>query len=169
MMNWLRARSRRIRINDCFSLTSIIIQNGVTHIGWRAFSRCESLRSITIPESVNEIVDEAFTDCSSLRSITIPNGVTGIGGNAFKGCTSLSSIIIPDSVTEIGCKVFEGCSSLTAIDYAGTKEQWKEIKQDCRISHEYYGDRLVDWWYEESDIKVVRCKDGELSRAELFS
>ena len=160
---------KRIRINDCFSLTSIIIQNGVTHIGWRAFSRCESLRSITIPESVNEIVDEAFTDCLSLRSITIPNGVTGIGGNAFKGCTSLSSIIIPDSVTEIGCKVFEGCSSLTAIDYAGTKEQWKEIKQDCRISHEYYGDRLVDWWYEESDIKVVRCKDGELSRAELFS
>ena len=160
---------KRILINDCSSLTSIIIQNGVTHIGWRAFSGCESLRSITIPESVNEIVDEAFTDCSSLRSITIPNGVTGIGENAFKGCTSLSSIIIPDSITKIGCKVFEGCSSLTAIDYAGTKEQWKEIKQDYRISHEYYGDRLVDQWYEESDIKVVRCKDGELSRAELFS
>ena len=100
---------------DCTSLKSITIPNGVTSIGDSAFEGCTSLTSITIPNSVTSIGSGAFIGCSSLTSITIPDSVTCIGDSAFNGCTSLTSITIPDSVTSIGESAFSGCSSLASI------------------------------------------------------
>ena len=99
----------------CSSLTSITIPNSVTSIGDYAFSGCISLASITIPDGVTNIGDWAFWDCRSLTSITIPDSVTRIGDSAFYGCSSLTSITIPNSVTSIGYEAFHSCSSLTSI------------------------------------------------------
>ena len=100
---------------NCTSLKSITIPNGVTSIGASAFSSCTSLESITISNSVTTIESFAFKACRALKSITIPNSVTSIGSHAFEYCTSLESITIPNSVTSIGTYAFSGCSSLTSI------------------------------------------------------
>ncbi len=92
---------------DCTSLTSITIPNSVTSIGYLAFAYCTRLTSISIPDSVTSIDTDAFIGCTSLTSITIPNSVTSIGGFAFYDCTSLTSIIIPNSVISIGAAVFD--------------------------------------------------------------
>ncbi len=97
------------------SVSSVVISDGVTSIGYEAFDNCSSLTSITIPNSVTSIGYGAFMGCSSLTSITIPNSVTSIGDSAFEGCSSLTSIAIPSSVTSIGDDAFKGCSSLTSI------------------------------------------------------
>jgi len=97
------------------SIKDIVIENGVTSIGNRAFYDCSSLTSITIPNSVTSIGNDAFEWCSSLTSITIPNSVTSIGNHAFDGCSSLTNITIPSSVTSIGNRAFYDCSSLTAM------------------------------------------------------
>jgi hypothetical protein len=100
----------------CNSLTSVTIGNSVTSIGDWAFADCSSLASITIPNSVTSIGDDAFYYCNSLTSVTIGNSVTSIGDEAFAHCSSLaSSITIPESVTSIGYWAFLGCSSLTSI------------------------------------------------------
>ena len=52
------------------SITSIIIENGVTSIGSFAFRSCSSLSAVTIPNSVTSIEDDAFYGCSKLTSIT---------------------------------------------------------------------------------------------------
>ena len=98
----------------CSSLSSVTIGNSVTSIGKWAFSRCSSLTSVTIPNSVTSIGDLAFAECSSLTSVTIGNSVTSIGEGAFYGC-KCTSITIPNSVTSIGEYAFFECSSLTSI------------------------------------------------------
>ena len=98
----------------CSSLTSITIPDSVTSIGYAAFSYCRSLTSITIPDSVTSIGSQAFYNCTSLTSITIPDGVTSIGDSAFSNC-GLTSITIPGSVTSIGKFAFDGCTHLTSI------------------------------------------------------
>ena len=67
-------------------IKQVIIDDGVTTIGYSAFYRCSSLTSVTIPNSVTEIGVGAFSYCSSLTSVTIPSSVTTIWHSAFYGC-----------------------------------------------------------------------------------
>jgi len=106
------------------NIKKVIINNGVTSIGNRAFWSCISLISVTIPGSVTSIEDDAFEGCSSLTSITIPASVTSIGDRTFFGCSSLTSITIPASVTSIGVSAFILCSSLTSIDVAQNNKNY---------------------------------------------
>ncbi|MBE6207773.1 MAG: hypothetical protein E7132_03770 [Rikenellaceae bacterium] len=99
----------------CTSLTSITLPEGLTTIGSSAFSGCTSLASITLPEGLTTIGDGAFSFCTSLASVTIPEGVTTIGSEAFRYCTSLTSITIPEGVTTIGRQAFWDCTSLASI------------------------------------------------------
>ena len=97
------------------AINSVIISDGITHIGNRAFSGCSALTKITIPDSVRSIGWSAFSGCTVLTSVTIPDSVTSIGWSAFSGCSALTEIIIPDSVTSIADRTFYGCSALTEI------------------------------------------------------
>ncbi len=96
-------------------IKKVVIKNGVTSIGERAFYLCRSLTSIIIPDSVTSIGKEAFSACTSLTSITIPDSVIHIGSGAFSYCIALTRITIPDGVTYIDEEVFGYCTSLTSI------------------------------------------------------
>ena len=100
---------------DCRSLTSVTISDSVTIVGEGSFCYCTSLPSVTIPDSVTSIGDWAFSDCRSLTSVTIPGSVTSIGDRAFDCCTSLTSVTISGSVTSIGKYAFDCCRSLTSV------------------------------------------------------
>ena len=100
---------------DCEHLTSITIPQGVVSIVDWAFHLCGGLVSVTIPEGVTYIGDYAFNECQSLTGIPIPKSVTRIGDGAFNGCGSLANITIPQGVTDIGGGAFNGCGSLTSI------------------------------------------------------
>ena len=99
----------------CSMLTSIIIPDGATSIGWGAFMYCRDLTSVTIPDSVKSIGEHAFQKCSGMTSAAIGNGVKSIGELAFESCASLTSITIPDSVTSIWDGAFEDCRGLTSV------------------------------------------------------
>lgn len=108
-------------------LTDVIIPDGVTSIGYSAFSGCTSLTNITIPDGVTISVDsDAFCKCPGLADkkgfviiknmlfgyfgeksdIVIPKGVTTICSGAFAENQTIKSVKIPDSVTTIGSEVF---------------------------------------------------------------
>ena len=99
---------------NCISLMSVIIPEGVTKIGWDAFSGCSNLTSVTIPEGLIEMEGAAFENCISLTSITIPEGVAYIGDMTFWGCSSLTNVVLPKGI-ETGWHIFYGCKSLTSV------------------------------------------------------
>ena len=75
----------------------VVLNEGVTSVGYYAFFRCSGLTSIEIPNSVTSIRNDAFCGCSGLTSIEIPNSVTSIGeyNQEIKGETNVE--IIPVS------------------------------------------------------------------------
>jgi len=84
-------------IGSLESITNLIIEDGVTHIGNGAFKYCSGITSVTIPNSVTSIGHEAFY-AVSLTSLTIPASVTSIGNQAFNSCVNLTSVTIPGSI-----------------------------------------------------------------------
>ncbi|MDR1156283.1 MAG: leucine-rich repeat protein [Bacteroidales bacterium] len=98
-----------------YKIKTVIIQDGVTTIGYSAFSRCHSLTAVTIGNSVQTIGACAFEDCIGLTAVTIPNSVQTIDYWAFGNCTGLTAVTIPNSVTTIGYSAFYNCSNLTTV------------------------------------------------------
>ncbi len=60
-------------IEDLYNetITKVIIQEGVTHIGNNAFGACYNLNYVSIPSTVTSIGNQAFYACTSLNKISI--------------------------------------------------------------------------------------------------
>ena len=98
------------------SITSVVVQKGVTSIGDYAFYRMDGVTFITIPDSVKSIGRVAFCQIPGVTSITIPNSVTSIGDSAFYEMTGVKgTLTIPDSVTSIGHAAFRGMTGVTSL------------------------------------------------------
>ena len=96
-------------------LKSIVIDDGVTHIGKNAFYYCYYVTSVSIADSVTSIGDYAFEEITNLTSVTLPANLTSIGSYAFRDCSKLTSVTIPASVTSIGIGAFHSTAALTEV------------------------------------------------------
>jgi hypothetical protein len=114
----------RRAFNGCTSLTSVVIPDSVTEIGYSAFADLDIPQSITIPDSATWIRDSfrlCFSRCTSLESFcgkyaTNDHRCLIVTGKLVAFAPSgLTSYQIPDSVTEIGRGAFCDCTSLKSI------------------------------------------------------
>lgn len=103
------------------SARSIIIPEGVTTIGEKAFFGDKVLQSITLPSTLTVIEEHAFSGCSNLQSIIFPDSLTKIGFSAFARCSSLASLEIPASVKKIEGMAFASCTILKTVTFLGKK------------------------------------------------
>lgn len=111
---------------QCSSLKSLIIPNGVTNLpeGYSGsyandgcFQDCANLTSITLPNQLATIPASAFANCTSLSTINIPNKVAEVGNWAFYNCTSLTKATLSTETGTIGNSAFQNCSSLSEINF----------------------------------------------------
>ena len=66
-----------------------------------AFQDCTTLTSVIIPNGVTEIQDNAFQGCTRLKTVTIPASVTLLRNCAFDACPNLQSIYFEGDAPEI--------------------------------------------------------------------
>ena len=96
------------------AVRSVVIQPGITSVGYYAFYNYSNLTSVSIPDTVTSIGAGAFQS-TGLTSVTIPGSVASIQTYAFSDCKALTSVNICEGVPVIGEKMFEYCTALTGI------------------------------------------------------
>jgi|GEM_PF-872324 len=97
------------------TITSVVMQSGLSQIGSNVFDGCTNMASVTLPSTLSTIGVEAFKGCSLLGSVTIPSGVSSLANGVFNTCSTLSTVILPSGLQTIGDSTFIGCSGLSSI------------------------------------------------------
>lgn len=134
---------------ECYdTLQTIVIPEGVTEIGMRAFCSCTALKTIVIPSSVTEIWSGAFSECSALSEIDVPSGITFIDSEVFGDCTGLDKIVIPEGVETIYDYAFLSCKSLeeVVIPESVTRIGMNAFRYCCNIKAIYVPKGKVDYY-----------------------
>ena len=65
-------------------LTEVVIEDGLTELGYGVFAYSNSLASIRLPNTLTTISSDVFEECGSLHSVTIPKSVVNISQVAFR-------------------------------------------------------------------------------------
>jgi len=100
-------------LEDGKTITTVILEEGVTSICAGAFAGCTELDHVFLPNSLRRIGASAFSGCTGLRDLFIPEYVTRIDVQAFSGCTGLKQIrlacydlyILEDAFTGVNATV----------------------------------------------------------------
>lgn len=116
-------------------LTYVVLPDKLKKIGENAF-RCTPLSgSLVIPEGVTHIGGSAFSNWGNYTEVrnnlsgtlTLPSTLTYIGGSAFEDCDFTGELILPETVDTIGSSAFVNCNYMTGelhlpsgIKYIGT-------------------------------------------------
>lgn len=110
--------------DDAFSalanVRSIVIPEGVTSIGVRAFRGCK-FEEVSFPSTLEEIGGSAFHSCSSLKTVNFAEGLKKIGGTAFCNC-AFTELTLPKSLISMGTTAIYSCQNLEKVTFADNSE-----------------------------------------------
>ena len=105
--------------SGCFknntTMESVSIPEGVTEIGFAAFSGCYNLKSVKLPKSLVKIEQSAFLGCVALQKIKYPRNARLELCNYAFGETGLIELNLPENVVLKDECVFANCGKLTKV------------------------------------------------------
>ena len=115
------------------SITSLLIEDGVTSIGSRSFQQCTSLSEVTIPPSVSIIGFDAFSGTPSMQNVYISDlcawcrisfdtdsNPMNHGAALWLNGTKVTDLVIPANITSIPAYAFYGCNSIQSVSIPNT-------------------------------------------------
>ncbi len=140
------------------SITTLTVEEGVTHLGNYAFLNMPGLTAVSLPDSLKSIGLGSFKQCPALTGVRLPQGVE-LDENSFSGCSAihtagpygsgsdfefwwtseiphhaffemdgLKTVTLPKKLKTIGYKAFEGCVALNKLVLPATV---KSIGFEC--------------------------------------
>lgn len=114
------------------------------------FQECHSLQTVHISEGVTLIPSCAFNACPALTTVTLPETLTEIDDAAFRYCYYLTSIYLPKSLQKIGAAAFKDCYALTHIYYGGTVDNFAKI--EIELMEEEFYNRTYRHHFDEATV-----------------
>lgn len=118
------------------SITTVVVESGVTTIRHSAFYECNNLISVTLPDTITEIGTEAFASCPALTTVNGPGHIDNVATGAFSKSTALPADenglivmydilvaykgsdevpVIPENVKRIGSSAFAENQTITGV------------------------------------------------------
>lgn len=94
-------------------IIAVVIGEGITEVGERAFDTFENLQSVQLPSSLRGVNQQAFYRCN-LHSVQLPEGLRYIAPFAFAG-NALTELTLPDSLRYVYRGAFQGMESLQSV------------------------------------------------------
>lgn len=110
----------------------------------------------------------------AIKNVVLEDGITGICSYAFD-YTDIVSVTLPATLTHIDYSAFDGCSDLTTVNYAGSPEQWNNIKianhndELLNATRHYYSSNASTVSSEENSIFPSTATGNDHSFAASFS
>ena len=100
------------------TITELKVNEGITSIGYKAFSDCTAITKVTLPSTLTTVASRSFYGCSKLASVTLPSALETIGEWAFYNCEALSAVNWNDlsNLKSIGQYGFNTCNGLVNVD-----------------------------------------------------
>ena len=157
------------------AIKTIVVEEGVTTIGDRAFGYSTNATSVSLPSSVTSIGDYAFISCSSLQEITIPNTIDALGTHMLYACGSLTDIYVswtsslPEWPTDFTNKSPQSSITLhvpcgtTSLYQAATGWKSYTIVEDIpNVKSGTYGPDNIEWTFDYCDSLLTITGNGEL-------
>lgn len=116
------------------TMTSLVIEKGITSIGNNAFAGCEKLNSVQYPDSgFISIGDYAFSG-AKVKYPNLPNTLTHLGDGAFAG-SQVKGVSIPANLKKISDFAFESCANLESVGiYEGVEEIGESAFDGCAFT-----------------------------------
>ena len=107
--------------DDRLTITSIVVEDGVTSIGVAAFYNCTKVKSVQLSEGLTKIDNYAFENCGALCELVLPQSLTFLGTSALAD-TNIKAITISKKLTDIRIGAFrEGALSSITVDPENAK------------------------------------------------
>ena len=136
----------------------LVIPEGITEIGVKAFRGRIGLTKVTFPSSLVNIEDFAFYGCSGIRDLVFREGLYEIGYASFSRCTKIESVDFPQSLSIIGKDAFYGCSNLRKVKIPDTLSNIYDTSlYGCNINSIIW--RGVEYIYVDIFLTVFTNED----------
>ena len=101
---------------NCYSLTDVNFEEGVTSLGEYSFSNLMTLEKITLPGSLEALPEGCFSKCYFLKEVTLNEGIVSIGDSCFYIDSDLTKIVLPSTLATIGDSAFGFDDGLALVD-----------------------------------------------------
>ena len=100
------------------TITTVIVEEGITSIGTSSFKKCPNLTTVVLPEGLTAIGNEAFDQSAKLETINFPSTLETIGEKAFRG-VALNSLTLPATVKTLEAGAFRDMPNVETIIIEG--------------------------------------------------
>ncbi len=102
-------------------ITAVIVEEGISEIGYAAFSRTPNLETVSLPDSCICVGAGAFFACPALTEMVFPPRVVNIEDCVLKACSSLKRISVSEDARYIGSEAFADCLQLESVEFQGNQ------------------------------------------------